>query len=139
MPPADARRWSKIEGDFFSDLTTLALAKSLDGAGLRHRVIADNVANVETPGFTRSEVRFEEKLREALASGDEEQAAGRLNGVEPDIQPDYSAPARPDGNNVSMDREMAELTKNTLRYEALVQLLNLKNIMVRTAITEGRR
>ncbi|HID12005.1 MAG TPA: flagellar basal body rod protein FlgB, partial [Candidatus Latescibacteria bacterium] len=45
------------------------LAKALDAYTLRQRAIADNIANSETPGFRRREVRFEEELRRALEGG----------------------------------------------------------------------
>ena len=125
--------------DFFADATHVTLAKSLDGLGIRHRVIANNIANVETPGFTRSSVRFEEMLKQELEWGGQRPLTQRIGGIQPEVVPDYVSPARPDGNNVSIDREMAELAKNNLRYEALVQLLNLKVSMVRSAIAEGRR
>ncbi len=124
---------------FFSDVTTLTLIKSLDGVATRHKVIADNIANVETPGFTRSDVSFDNQLKDALKAPGERILESRLNTIEPDITPDTTSPARPDGNNVSIDREMADLTKNSLRYEALVQLINLKASMIKTAVTEGRR
>ncbi|HOK55350.1 MAG TPA: flagellar basal body rod protein FlgB [Armatimonadota bacterium] len=125
--------------DFFSDITTLTLSKTLDGLALRHKVIANNIANAETPGFTRSEVRFEDKLRAALDGGTTGSAKKRISESEASVDVDSTSPTRPDGNNVSIDKEMAELTKNTLRYEALIHLLNLKGSMTRTAITEGRR
>ena len=123
----------------FSDLTSVTLASALDAAGLRHRVIADNIANVETPGFTRSEVSFEEKLKQAFESSDEDAILARVRQTRPEVRPDTSLPARPDGNNVSIDKEMAELAKNTLRYETLVQLINLKSAMLSAAMAEGRR
>lgn len=126
-------------GDFFTDLTTAVIAKSLDVAGLRHRVIADNIANAETPGFTRSEVSFCDKLKRALTAADADTAIRRVEDVQPEVQADLSSPVRPDGNNVSIDKEMAELTKNSLEYETLVQLFNLKSGMVKAAITEGKR
>jgi flagellar basal-body rod protein FlgB len=125
--------------NFLIDVTTSGLAKALDAAGLRHRVISDNIANVETPGFTRSEVSFEDQLKRAFDSTDEDSAIKRIQEAQPEARADALSPARPDGNNVSIDKEMAELTKNTLRYEALVRLLNLKGLMVREAITEGKR
>ena len=125
--------------NFLIDVTTSGLAKALDAAGLRHRVIADNIANVETPGFTRSEVSFEDQLKRAFDSTDEDSAIKRIQEAQPEVRADALSPARPDGNNVSIDKEMAELTKNTLRYETLVRLLNLKGLMVREAITEGKR
>lgn len=124
--------------DFFGDLTTVVLSKSLDAAGVRHRVIADNIANVETPGFTRSEVSFEAQLQEALASSDPENAVRRVEDVEPQIEQDAVSPAGPNGNNVSIDKEMAALTKNGLQYDAMIQLMNLKGRMVRMAINEGK-
>ena len=126
-----------LEG-IFGDSTSESLVKGLDVVGLRHRVIADNIANVETPGFTRSDVRFEEKLKQALGSSDED-VSGRIRNVTPDIQQDLTTPARADGNNVSIDKEMSDMVKNTLEYEALVQLVNLKTAMLKSAITEGRR
>jgi flagellar basal-body rod protein FlgB len=125
--------------DLLSDLTSEVLAKSLDGAGLRQRVIADNIANVETPGFTRSDVSFDEQLRAALATSDPDSAMRRVTSATPQVELDSASPAGPNGNNVGIDREMAELTKNGLRYDALVQLLNLKGSMVRLAINEGKK
>lgn len=120
----------------FADQTTTTLRKCLDAAGLRQRVIADNIANVETPGFTRSEVAFEDKLRQAMNSFD---PTISIENVEPEVLPDNITPARADGNNVSIDKEMAGMVKNTLQYEALIQLMNLRSLMLRTAITEGKR
>jgi flagellar basal-body rod protein FlgB len=127
-----------IDG-LFADVTTTALAKSLDAAGLRHRVIADNIANVETPGFTRSEVSFETELKQAMAGASDDAAIRRINTIQPSAHLDTSSPANPNGNNVSIDKEMAELTKNTLQYESLTRLLNMKAAMIREAITEGKR
>jgi flagellar basal-body rod protein FlgB len=121
----------------FADRTSAALAKCLDGVGLRQRVIADNIANVETPGFTRSEVDFEGQLKEALGSSPDV-AMKRIGDVNAKVRADHMSPARSDGNNVSIDKEMAGMTKNTMQYEALIQLMNLKGSMLRSAI-EGRR
>ncbi len=125
--------------NLLTDLTSAVVAKSLDACGTRHRIIADNIANVETPGFTRSEVTFESRLKQALEAENSDDALDRINGLEPEVRPDALSPARPDGNNVSIDKEMTELTKNTLRYEALIQLMNLKGAQIRSAINEGRR
>lgn len=125
--------------DFFSDLTTLALASSLDGTAMRHKVIADNIANVMTPGFSRSDVSFEGKLKEAFEAGNVRKIESNINQVEPEVEADTTSAVGPDGNNVSIDKEMADLTKNTLQYEALVQLINLKGAMVRSAVNGGSR
>lgn len=125
--------------DLLGDLTTATLTKSLDVAGLRQRTIADNIANVETPGFKRSDVSFEGQLRQALDIQDDRMAASTVDSLSPDRVIDKESPAGTNGNNVSMDKEMAALTKNTLKYETLVQLMEAKYNMIRTAVTEGRR
>ncbi|MBN1193126.1 MAG: flagellar basal body rod protein FlgB [Coriobacteriia bacterium] len=125
--------------NLMTDLTTAVIGKSLDAAGMRHRIIADNIANVETPGFKRSEVAFESRLKQALETATGDDAFEQVDALQPEVEPDALSPARPDGNNVSIDKEMTDLTKNTLRYEALVQLLNLKGAQVRSAINGGNK
>ncbi len=124
--------------DYLNDLTSVVLAKSLDAAGARHKVIADNIANVETPGFTRSKVSFDEQLKSALASGDDDSTKDRVSEMEPEVELDEASPRGPNGNNVNIDIEMAELNKNNLQYDSLVQLLNLRGSMIKIAIREGR-
>ncbi len=125
--------------DFLMDVTSAAITKSLDCAGIRHRVIADNLANVETPGFKRSDVSFESQLELALKGGDDDSTVDRIKNIEPGIEEDSVSPGRLDGNNVSVDKEMAGMAKNTLQYEALVQLMNLRGSMMRAAIYEGKK
>lgn len=125
--------------NLMADLTSAVIGKSLDACGVRHRIIADNIANVETPGFTRSEVTFESSLKQALETTTGDDAMEKVNELEPNVEADTLSPMRPDGNNVSIDKEMTDLTKNTLRYEALIQLMTLKGAQVRSAINEGRR
>lgn len=121
--------------DLFSDLTTMALSKGLDGAGTRHKAIANNIANSETPGYIRQDVTFEDQLKQALSSSDESIAENSLRAAEPRVQSDRTAPAGPNGNNVSVDKEMAEMTKNSLQYETMIQLMNMKISMLQTSIS----
>ena len=121
------------------DLTGLVISRSLDAAATRHRVIADNIANAETPGFTRSEVRFEDSLKDLLAAHDPKTIEKRLKAIQPTVVQDTISSASPEGNNVAIDREMADITKNLLQYESLVRLRTMKGSMLMTAITEGKR
>lgn len=138
-----------IENILFSPTMDL-LGKGLDAASLRNRVIANNLANVDTPGFKRSEVLFEEELRKAMNQ------QGKITGyltnerhipiggrpavdVKPQVVVRNDTAMRNDGNNVDIDREMAALAKNTILYTALAQELNGEFTKLRTAITEGRR
>ena len=103
------------------------LAQTLDASSLRHRTIAQNVANVNTPGYQRREVSFEEALAKSLASP---------SGAKP-VQAKVvlsDGPERVDGNNVDIDREMGELTKNSLLYQAAAQIMNSRLASLRAAI-----
>ena len=94
-------------------------AKMLDFAALRHKTIANNIANINTPGFRRSDVAFADELARVL------ERKG-LNGVKEvglrRTQPETTA-VRADGNNVNIDTEMAALAENTLLYQVYSQLL----------------
>ncbi|MBD3317195.1 MAG: flagellar basal body rod protein FlgB [Chitinivibrionales bacterium] len=105
---------------------TQAVLKSLDAATLRHRVIANNIANATTPGFRRVEVKFEDQLRRALdrtrlqgtrTSGNHLKLGRPTLG---EIRPRAYRPADgtlPGGvNNVDIDTEMAKLAENQIMY-----------------------
>lgn len=111
------------------------LEKGLDASALRNKVIADNLANVDTPGYKRSEVLFEEELRKAM--GRETGLTGKLThdrhipfgsnaefNVAAKVVRSEDTSMRNDGNNVDIDREMAALAKNSIMYTALAQELN---------------
>lgn len=107
------------------------LSQLMDASDLRHRIISQNVANVETPGYQRLEVTFEQQLLERLSrSGDLAKES-----VAPAIEIDTRSPARADGNNVNIDREMGKLNKNALLFQTYAQLLSSKLSMMRSAIT----
>ncbi|MBI3408774.1 MAG: flagellar biosynthesis protein FlgB [Planctomycetes bacterium] len=105
------------------------LARLLDVAALRHDVIAQNVANVNTPGYHRQEVQFEEFLSKALDGG-----KGLLE-VKPQVITDPVATARNDGNTVDIEMEMAQLAKNSLLYKVYTQILATQLGHMRSAIS----
>jgi len=107
------------------------LAKLLDVAGLRHRVLAQNVANVNTPGYRRLEVSFEDAVARQ-PQGHEDKAVLQ---VQPKVVEDSQGPERVDGNNVDIDAEMGRLSKNTLLYNVYAQLLASRLASMRTAIS----
>lgn len=127
--------------DLLADATTAALAKTLDGAAARHRALAENIANVDTPGFQRSDVSFENQLQAALkdAQADPVTTLERIRSVRPSVRRDATSPARVDGNNVDIDREMARIAQNTTEFEAAARALATKLRMLRSAISEGKR
>ena len=130
-----------MDWNLLSDVNSQALAAALRGAAARHAVIADNIANVDTPGFVRSDVDFEEALALALqeARRTPHRAADLIAALSLRPRRDLASPARADGNNVNIDREMAALARNVLRYNAAGEVLAARIRMLRTAIHEGRR
>ncbi len=97
----------------------------------RQRTIASNIANIETPGYRRLEVRFEDLLAEALKSA----RAAEAGRVEPEIFQPQSTPIRPNGNDVNMEMEIGEMLKNSSREAAFVRLLRKKFSQIENAIT----
>src|SRR5205823_5195436 len=81
------------------------LARLMDVTNLRHEVIAQNVANVNTPGYRQQQVQFEEAFSRALGQSPE-LAAWR---TEAKIVPGRGTTERADGNNVDIDVEMGQL------------------------------
>ena len=108
------------------------LAQLLDVATMRHRVIAQNVANVNTPGYRRMDVSFEDALARQLTS-----VGGQidLSGIKPEIVQAPGGFDRLDGNNVDIDSEMGRLQKNTLLFGVYSQVLAAKMAAMRAAIT----
>jgi flagellar basal-body rod protein FlgB len=123
--------------ELLSDPASAALAKSLQGASRRQEALANNIANIETPGYVRQDVDFVGVLQAALDSGDPE--TGAVEALEFETAPDASSPMSPDGNNVNVEHEMSELAKNSLRFDSTATVLSLKARMLRSAISEGRR
>lgn len=106
----------------------------MDVAALRHQVIANNIANVDTPYFKASDVSFEEKLRAALSSGDA--GTAELAEARPAV---YRIPAtrfRIDGNTVDIDWETVKLSQNTGRYNAQAAVLRRRLAMWRRVAGE---
>jgi flagellar basal-body rod protein FlgB len=106
------------------------LSKLLDAANLRHNVIAQNVANVNTPGYRRLDVSFEDALARALGSQGEAKALA----IKPEVVEGTPDVERPDGNTVDMDAEMGRLSKNTLLYRVFAQVLAGELATMRSAI-----
>ena len=130
------------------DPTTKLLVRGLDASSAQHRAHAHNLANVNTPGFKRLYVPFDQVFKEAIKEhsirmvkthpghlSTPKQQNGSLIPMEKDTQ----TAMRPDGNNVDVDREMTELAMNQLYYQALVQQVNERMGTVRYVINEGRR
>lgn len=123
----------------FSDVTIQLLEKALDVAVLRQRVISNNIANINTPGFKRSYVTFEEELQKVLRDNKGKSLQTGIAHLQPEVHKDTASSIRSDGNNVDMDQEMTKLAMNAINYNTAVKQLNKKFAMLRYVISEGRR
>jgi flagellar basal-body rod protein FlgB len=128
--------------------------KSLDAAALQHKAISNNLANVDTPGFKRSEVVFRDKLKKAIdakkaASQDLDlartdarhiglHASDGLSEINPEVILQNQTSLRNDQNNVDIDLEMAKLAQNTVVYQALAQITQSQFAELKNAIREGK-
>ena len=98
---------------------------------LRQKANANNVANLQTPGYRRADVKFKELLVKAL----ETSGGVDLSEIEAQIyQPDNTA-VKSDGNDVSMEVELGEMIKNSLRYKTYIRLLQKKYQQLDLAIS----
>lgn len=95
------------------DVTMNAITSALSGLAARQRAVADNIANINTPGFLASRVEFESALRGAVSAG--EQAPVGFS-VERSLEP-----TREDGNNVNLDRETLLNVDSGLRYSLMLR------------------
>lgn len=100
------------------------LDKALDASWTRNSVIANNIANVDTPGFKRQDVKFEEYLLNEVGYTDDldsEVAGADMDSLSAMTYTDYANVSyRLDGNNVDIDTENAELAKNQIKYYTML-------------------
>lgn len=110
------------------------LQAGIKAEAAKQHAIASNVANLNTPGYRRIDTNFSEVLKDAINS-------------EKDFDPDNleleyykpkNTPVNSNGNDVSLDKEVAEMVKNNLRHTTYTRLLKKKYDMVELAIkTQG--
>jgi flagellar basal-body rod protein FlgB len=123
------------------------LEHGLNAAWKRNQVIADNLANADTPGFKASHVEFESLLADAVnetgVQGKKTRekhmqlGAGAVETIRPVIRQSTDTTMRMDGNNVNVDKEMASLAMNSIQYNALVQKISKELGRIRMAVREG--
>jgi flagellar basal-body rod protein FlgB len=133
-----------IEGIFGN--TVELLAKTLDLRAKRHELISANLANVETPGYTPSDISFEAELRGALNKSGKapapnprhiplrKDAASGISRVRGELVEVPDKNVGPDGNSVDLESEMGRMVQNQIMYNTSVQLLSKKMEMMKQAI-----
>lgn len=126
------------------------LAKSLDAHAMEQKVLANNIANVNTPNFKGTEVTFKDQMENVLRNqqlqlplktdDSRDITSGlplALDDVKPRLITDPTTSMRSDGNNIDIDQQMATLAKNSMETNALMRLVSINLSDLRAAI-EGR-
>jgi len=113
-----------------NDAVVTLLGAALDGYSLRQRVIADNIANVDTPGFRARSVEFESALRDAAA--DPERAVDEMSGGLRVTTTTTQTPVGADGNGVDLRKEALAAIQTQFQYQLLSRAISDSAELVRT-------
>jgi flagellar basal-body rod protein FlgB len=111
----------------FDDVSSASLRVAVAGLSARQTAIADNIANIETPGYQARKVKFEEALSSAVANG------RSPDSVTPSVQSSLE-PSRLNGSNVNLDEETLSHVDTMMRYQLTIRALDSKYGMLRDAI-----
>ncbi|MDQ0737088.1 flagellar basal body rod protein FlgB [Arthrobacter agilis] len=106
-------------------VSSLAMRSALDGLALRQRVTANNIANVNTPGFHAQRVSFEDALARSVSLGDGSAQATTETSLEP---------TRLNGSNVNLDTETLSNIDTVLRFQFAARAVEGPFTSIRTAL-----
>ncbi len=121
--------------------------KVLDASWLKNETITRNISNINTPGYKREVVEFDNVLKEYLDTNGGKLAvtnekhmplSAGSQSLEPTTKQITDTSFRNDGNNVNIDVEMTEFSKNLIKYNAMSQQVSNQLKRIRMAIRDGR-
>jgi flagellar basal-body rod protein FlgB len=118
--------------------TAPKIEQLLDLAVQRQKSLSANLANMDTPGYRATDLSFQEEFSNIAVKTTNKghmEPPGNSGVRRFEVQ----STVKPNGNDVSLDRELTELGKNGVQYLTLVQFLNQKLRTLRASITEGGR
>ncbi|MCC6850387.1 MAG: flagellar basal body rod protein FlgB [Deltaproteobacteria bacterium] len=122
---------------------TEGLGAALEIYQARHQVLAENIANSETPGYRARDLQFADQLTSALAppapgakTPEGAKAPSEPLRVEPTI--DRDAALKPDGNSVALDVQVGRLAENAFKIQALTQILSGRYASLKRVIEGGK-
>lgn len=106
------------------------MGKAADAAWQRNELIANNIANVDTPNYKRQDINFEAQLRRALGESRYESVDAKVGHLSSDklearvYTDSANFSYRVDGNNVDIDTENVELASNQIKYNGIMTSIN---------------
>lgn len=118
----------------FNQPNYLAAKTTLDAVALRQEAIANNLNNLETPGYKRVDLApdFESQLQQATLARDSSQLAS----LKPTLATDASAkPSSKDGNTVRLEEELMRMNQNAMVHAVETQMISGTLAKMRLAIT----
>jgi flagellar basal-body rod protein FlgB len=118
----------------FNQPNYLTAKKTLDAVALRSEAIANNLNNLETPGYKRVDLapNFEQELAKAASGND----AGQISSLKPTLAVDTSSvPSSKDGNTVHLEAELMKMNQNAMTHALETQLISGTLAKMRLAIT----
>ncbi|MCE5279985.1 MAG: flagellar basal body protein [Planctomycetaceae bacterium] len=111
------------------DVTTY-LEAAVRAAGMRQTAIANNIANLDTAGYRRRAVQFEQTLAAALERGNVSEDDFKAQLVSP-----MNTPVDDRGNDVSIDQEIGDMVQNTGAYKTYLRLLSKLYRQIEAAVS----
>ena len=125
---------AKFSMKAFFDITTNLLSKALEYTETRHRLLSNNIANLDTPNYKAVDLTFEDALRRAVEGG-----GMRRGGDAALVFYTSNAAPDPDGNTVEIEEQVMKMTENNILHHSFVNLVKMKFRMLESAISESRR
>ena len=116
---------------------TEALGRFLDVDVARYKLVAGNLANIDTPGYRTRDLDFRSELRRAAAEDEREDGMLETASYQPVSRQVRGLLERPDGNNVSVERESLLLAESQMKFNLGVQLLKDQFHTISLAINSG--
>jgi flagellar basal-body rod protein FlgB len=110
------------------DSVSRSLEKYMDVLASRQKLVASNIANVDTPGYKTKDLDFQSEFNSLLQGTSSAPTAQEVTGLH----------IKNDGNNVSLDREARLLSENSIRFSAASSLMKGQLRMLKSAIHEGQ-
>lgn len=110
--------------------TLSVLSKMMELSTKKHQVIANNIANANTPGYIRRDLSFESEMSRVINSKD----WSSLRKLEGNVSLDESNTARNDGNNVNLTQEMNEMSQNGILYDLVHTAFKSRVGLIKSAI-----